>query len=70
MFAGLGKKRVSQRMQAGVRVRRAAILKLVRVKGTAWTLEDLYQPAAQRVFAVTNCRMVSGRIITRVPTLT
>jgi hypothetical protein len=42
MFAGLGKKRVPQRMQAGVRVGRAAILKLVRVKETAWTLEDLY----------------------------
>src|SRR6478609_5117779 len=32
--------------------------------------EDSHQLAARRVLLVTNCRIVSGRIITRAPTLT
>jgi hypothetical protein len=32
----------------------SAILELVGVEGTAWTFENFHQPAARRVFEITN----------------
>src|SRR5207244_1339479 len=48
----------------------SAVLELVGVVRASGSLEYFHQPAARRVFEATNWRMVSGRIMTRVPTFT
>jgi hypothetical protein len=48
----------------------ALVLELVGKARTSWAFENSHPMAARRVLLVTNCRMVSGRIITRAPTLT
>ncbi len=48
----------------------ASVLELIRVVRASGSFEYFHQPAARRVFEVTNWRMVSGRIMTRVPTFT
>ncbi len=48
----------------------AAVLELVGVVRASGSFEYFHQPAARRVFEATNWRMVSGRIMTRVPTFT
>lgn len=48
----------------------APVLELVSVVRASRSFEYFHQPAARRVFEVTNWRMVSGRIMTRVPTFT
>jgi len=48
----------------------ASVLELVGVVRASGSLEYFHQPAARRVFELTNWRMVSGRIMTRVPTFT